>query len=133
MYYIFIDNGFQCRLSSGKGPTQWCPLDECYEGCCLTTGLCASPSCATSVGKPKDSKAQCDALCQEKTNCILWEDDCTGPHCMGIVECVDGPNDCAGRNGGNICIYSGEMSTYQICDADDEGFTRISATYNDLF
>ena len=103
-------------MSSGNGPTQACPIDQCYEGCCLATGLCPSSSCTSSVGTPNDSKAHCDKDCQEKTNCYLFEETCKGPHCMGIVECINGQNDCAGRTAGDVCIYSGKSKNYHICD-----------------
>ncbi len=111
---------FSLNSSSAK-PSPTCTSK--YENCCLTTGVCPSSSCVSSLNYPNDAKAHCDKDCQAKTDCISIVPGCDASgdlHCLGKIKCVFGTN-CDGKKDNDYCLYDGNSKNYKICSRNTGG------------
>ncbi len=94
-----------------------------YQNCCLTTGVCPSSSCVSSLNYPNDARDHCDKDCQAKTDCVSIIPGCDASgdvHCLGKIMCVGGTN-CDGNNENDYCLYDGNSKNYKICHKNTGG------------
>ena len=107
--------------STGGQPGVPCDLaSNCFRGCCLTSGVCASTSCAASLNAPNDARATCAGKCLEEVACIPFNPTCpaTDLNCIGTVICKT--VNCDGRTAGSVCVIAGKSGgtsagSFKVC------------------
>ena len=99
-------------------PSEPCDaVGNCFRHCCLTSGLCASSSCVSSLDAPTDAGTLCSNKCLDAVACRPFNPTCV-PHndqesCIGTVVCKTAA--CDGRQAGDVCIYTGVADNFRIC------------------
>src|SRR5262245_51764290 len=80
---------------------------NCFQGCCLTSGVCPSFSCTSSVGAPDNARAICTGNCLEEVVCRPFNIECPtdvdqDQVCIGTVLCLT--EGCDNRHAGEVCL-----------------------------
>ena len=106
-----------CSASSGLS-TECDVPSQCFHGCCLTSGLCPTSSCVSSLDAPNSARALCSNKCLDEVACSPFNPACV-PHvnqqsCIGTVVCKTAA--CDGRSAGSVCLYAGAGRNFKICD-----------------
>ena len=80
---------------------------NCFMSCCLSSGVCPTFSCASSLGAPSDAGTICASTCKQELQCRLFNLDCpsTDVVCIGTVSCLT--VNCGGRLAGDVCLVRG--------------------------
>ena len=102
--------------ASGEPSIDCDAAGNCFHHCCLSSGLCPTSSCVSSLEGTMD--VLCTGSCLDEIACRPFNPDCD-PHtnqasCIGTVVCLTA--DCAGVAAGSICLYSGVSSNFMVCD-----------------
>ena len=89
---------------------------NCFRHCCLSSGLCPTFSCVSSLDADDDAGTMCTGKCQEEVACRVFNPafiaDCPpGLVCIGTVVCKT--RNCDGRTAGDVCLIAGEA--VRIC------------------
>jgi len=115
-------NGDNITLAQSQ-PGVMCPRDgrpsvpcdasgNCFRHCCLSSGLCPTFSCVSSLDADDDAGTICAGKCQEEVSCRafnqVFDGNCPpGLVCIGTVQCKTA--NCDGRRAGDICLVAGEV------------------------
>jgi hypothetical protein len=100
-------------------PSEPCDASgNCFHHCCLTSGLCPSSSCVSSIDTPDNAEADCSGDCLDAVACRPFNPTCVphdaDQHCIGTVVCKT--VECDGRTAGDVCIYTGASDNFKICE-----------------
>jgi len=90
---------------------------KCFHHCCLSSSLCPSSSCVSSLDALDDARANCDNKCLRAVSCVPFNPRCVPhdrqEHCIGTVHCLTAA--CDSRTEGDICLYDGVSVNFKIC------------------
>ena len=91
---------------------------NCFHHCCLTSGLCPTSSCVSSLDAPNSARALCSNKCLDEVACSPFNPACV-PHdnqqsCIGTVVCKTAA--CDGRSAGSVCLYNGVSVNFLVCE-----------------
>ena len=104
--------------ATGQPSVECDAAGNCFHHCCLTSGLCPSSSCASSLDAPDNERANCSGSCLDEVACNPFNPTCVphdvDEHCIGTISCKTA--NCDGRAAGSICLYTGTTSNFKICD-----------------
>jgi len=105
--------------TNGTEPSVPCDASgNCFHHCCLTSGLCPSSSCVSSLDAPNNARANCSGRCLDEVACSPFNPSCVphdvDEHCIGTVVCKTA--NCDGRSAGSVCLYTGTSRNFKICE-----------------
>src|SRR5215468_7606138 len=94
---------------SGEPSTECDQAGNCFRHRCLSSGLCPSSSCVSSLDAPNNSQSVCSNKCLDEVACRPFNPTCVPhnneQHCIGTIVCKTAA--CDGRRAGDICLYTG--------------------------
>jgi hypothetical protein len=126
-----LNAGVVCP-ASGKPTTDCDASSNCFHHCCLTSGLCPSSSCVSSLDSPDDARANCENKCLDEVACVPFNPSCVPhdnqQHCIGTVSCKTA--NCDGRTAGSVCLYDGVSKNFKICDGTTLARCTETVTFN---
>src|SRR4029453_5018207 len=103
--------------ASGEPSTACDSASNCFRHCCLTTGLCPTSSCVTSLDAANNKGTLCTGRCLDEVSCnpfnFYWVPDDATEFCIGTISCKTA--NCDGRLAGSACIYTGAAGNFRIC------------------
>jgi hypothetical protein len=90
---------------------------NCFRNCCLSSGLCPTFSCRSSLGAP-DEGTICTGKCQQEVACVPFLPNCPNIRhnqvCIGTVVCLTA--NCDGRRAGDACLIAGQA--IKVCSGE---------------
>src|SRR5215468_4749772 len=90
--------------ASGEPSVECDASGNCFHHCCLSSGLCPSSSCVSSLDAPNNAQANCSGSCLDEVACRPFNPACVPhageEHCMGTIVCKT--ENCDGRRAGDI-------------------------------
>jgi hypothetical protein len=102
---------------SGEPSTECDSAGNCFHHCCLSSGLCPTSSCVSSLDAPTDAGTLCSNKCLDEVACRPFNPDCVPQSgqesCIGTVVCLTA--NCDGRTAGDVCLYVGVARNFRDC------------------
>jgi hypothetical protein len=126
-----ITSGY--TLTCSTPPTTNCDLNSnCFKHCCLSSGICPSSSCVSSLDAQNNANSNCNNKCLDNVKCNLFIANCnlSKEHCIGNITChaTCGATTCAA-----LCFQVCNIQGASANDCNNAGGGSCGALPNDIF